>query len=160
MQCNLTKGGLSMKTIVEVGDGEGFIQQVDVADKYGHTALMVAARDGKVTEVDDLLNRGASLTARSDKGKTPLHYAAANGRVEVVQLLLSKGAEVDPRDKEGHTPLMLAANYGCDQSLQALIRHGADALAMSHAGITAMAYAEQNRHPDTLKLLMKSLKSN
>ena len=56
-----------MKTTVEVGDGEGFMQQVDVADRHGHTSLMVAAREGNVAEVEVLLSRGASLSARSDK---------------------------------------------------------------------------------------------
>jgi uncharacterized protein len=31
---------------------------------------------------------------------------------------------------------------------------------MSHSGSTAMAYAEHNRHPESLKILMKSLPSN
>ena len=67
---------------------------------------------------------------------------------------------MDPRDRNGYTPLMLAANYGCDQTSQLLIIHGADPMAMSFSGTTALAYAENNRHAQTLNILMQSLRTH
>nr|HOP40163.1 ankyrin repeat domain-containing protein [Geobacteraceae bacterium] len=59
-------------------------ENVNVADRHGHTPLIDAAKTGKLELVTDLIHRGADLDARSNKGKTALHYAAANGYAEVI----------------------------------------------------------------------------
>jgi ankyrin repeat protein len=140
------------------GKGEAFMQNVNVVDRHGHTALMEAAKAGDVETVKDLLHRGAEVDARSEKSKTALHYAAANGHVEVVKILLAQGASIDPRDRDGRTPLMLSAIYGCNHTIQALIAGGADANAKTPVGNTALIYAENNNHPLALALLKKSLR--
>ena len=95
------------------------MESVNSKDRHGHTPLISASKEGLKDFVQDLLHRGADITACSDKGKTALHYASANGHTEIARMLIEKGAEIDARDREGHTPLMLAAIYGCNQTLQA-----------------------------------------
>jgi len=72
------------------------MENVNAKDRNGHTQLINASKEGLVESVQDLLRRGADITASSDKGKTALHYAAANGQTEIVKMLIEKGAEVMP----------------------------------------------------------------
>jgi ankyrin repeat protein len=128
-------------------------ENIATPDRFGHTPLMLAAREGNLSEVQSLLQRNADLSAVSNKGKTALHYASANGHTAIIRLLVASGADVNIRDHEWHTPLMLAAIYGCDESVRALLEAGADPLAMTLAGNTALVYAENHDHPATLSLL-------
>jgi len=67
------------------------MENVNVKDRNGHTPLISASKQGHVDNVQDLLRRGADITASSEKGKTALHYAAANGQTEIVKMLIEKG---------------------------------------------------------------------
>jgi ankyrin repeat protein len=94
-------------------------QGVDVNALYGNdlTLLMwaagyandVPAPDG-VDTVMAVLERGAALDPRDDRGRTALMTAAAMGHVEVVQALLSAGARTDIKDKKGMTATDLATS--------------------------------------------------
>ena len=131
------------------------MESVNAKDRHGHTPLISASKEGLKDFVEDLLHRGADITACSDKGKTALHYAAANGHTEIVKMLIEKGADVDASDREGHTPLMLAAIYGCNQTVQALLDGSADPAIKTPAGNIASRYAENNNHPLASALLKK-----
>jgi ankyrin repeat protein len=135
---------------------ESNMENVNAKDRYGHTPLINASREGQKDFVQDLLRRGADITASSEKGKTPLHYAAANGHTDIVRMLVERGAEVDARDRDGHTPLMLAAIYGCNQTVQALLDGGANPSLKTMTGNTAVMYAENNEHPLASALLKKA----
>jgi ankyrin repeat protein len=54
------------------------MESVNAKDRHGHTPLISASKEGLKDFVQDLLQRGADVTACSSKGKTALHYAAAN----------------------------------------------------------------------------------
>ena len=132
------------------------MENVNTKDRNGHTPLIKASKEGNKDSVQDLLHRGADITACSDKGKTALHYAAANGQTDIVKVLVGKGAEVDARDREGHTPLMLAAIYGCNQTIQALLESGANPALKTPTGTSAELYADNNAHPLASALLKKA----
>ncbi len=51
-----------------------------------------------------LLERGAVIDARNNRGFTPLIFAVGSGEIQVARLLLERGADVNARDKEGRTP--------------------------------------------------------
>ncbi|MBT1072108.1 ankyrin repeat domain-containing protein [Pelotalea chapellei] len=132
------------------------MESVNAKNRYGHTPLIAASKEGRKDFVQDLLHRGADLTSTSDKGKTALHYAAANGHTEIACMLIESGADVDARDSEGHTPLMLAAIYGCNKTVQALLDGGASPLIKTNGGTIASQYAENNSHPLAVALLRKA----
>ena len=52
-----------------------------------------------------LLDRGARINARDNKGQTAMHYAVKNNNVQMARLLLKRGATLNARDKSGKTPL-------------------------------------------------------
>jgi ankyrin repeat protein len=90
---------------------------VDANAVYGNdlTVLMWAAghandvpeEDG-VKTVTLLIERGANLAARDNRGRTALMTAAELGHSAVVKALLTAGADRNARDKEGKSALDLA----------------------------------------------------
>ena len=70
--------------------------------------LLLAARDGDLARIKELLKAGARVDYADKKGKTPLLLAAENGQADAVRLLLERGAHADARDKMGRTAYGLA----------------------------------------------------
>lgn len=75
------------------------------------TALLYAARDGKVAEAKLLLDAGAGLEQHEANEITPLLMALLNGQLGVANLLLDYGANVNAEDFYGRTPLFAAVDY-------------------------------------------------
>ena len=59
-----------------------------------------------------LLDHGADVNARQQRGFTPLHGAAGNGNTGLIALLLERGANRDLRSEDGQTPAELARARG------------------------------------------------
>ena len=84
---SVVKGDLdTVKKLVELG--------VDINEKSnGMTPAMYAARYNKVEILEYLIDQGAKLKTRSDKGLTAMKYAEiskANGAVTVIENALAK----------------------------------------------------------------------
>jgi hypothetical protein len=69
-------------------------------------ALLTAARRGNLEEVRALVEKGASIEAKTRYGQTPLYTAARNGHETVVRYLIDKGAELNIVDTFYNTPLL------------------------------------------------------
>jgi ankyrin repeat protein len=59
-----------------------------------------------------LLEHGAPVNARQEKGWTALHAAAQHGDRAMVELLLKYGANPNAKNDEGHTPDQVANEKG------------------------------------------------
>lgn len=89
------------------------------------TPLHLAARQGDVTRVRELLAQGENVHATNALGATPLHGAV--NCPEAVHALLAAGAEVDAEMPNGATPLLVAiGRAGSGTAVDALLAHGAD----------------------------------
>lgn len=66
---------------------------VDAKDQHGQTALMIAARDGRVEIVRTLLLHRAELDHTAKYHLTALMLAVINGRTEIVRALVGAGAD-------------------------------------------------------------------
>lgn len=102
------------------------------ADSAGGTALLAAARQGSVANVQLLIAAGADVNAAPKdgffKGFTPLAWAASLDHPEMVELLIASGANVNAKDGLGYTPLTWAAmsETGNARAVRALLKAGAD----------------------------------
>ncbi|KAJ4125940.1 hypothetical protein NW765_001715 [Fusarium oxysporum] len=120
--------------------------------KTGFTPLGMAAKYGRLSVVNLLLDKNASPRAMSKPGMTPL-YIAANGngdRVNIVRKLLEKGAQVDETSAEvdNDTPLMVAITHARDPVVvNMLIDAGASLQAKNSKNETAKELAEQSGNP-------------
>ncbi|XP_067892527.1 CARD- and ANK-domain containing inflammasome adapter protein [Heterodontus francisci] len=73
------------------------------------TLLHIAAAHGHVTIIEYLLNKGAKIEVRDNKGQSPLHRAAEEGHTGAAKMLLQAGAHIYALDTESRSPLHLAA---------------------------------------------------
>jgi ankyrin repeat protein len=76
----------------------------------GHTALLLAARDGCLDCIEPLLAAGASINTPTPEAVTPLMLALDNGHSEIAKLLLQKGANPNVWDWWGRTALYIAVD--------------------------------------------------
>lgn len=98
---------------------------------------MLAAYHGHEKTVKMLIDCGAEIDRRNDRGQTPLGGAAFKGHMEIVRLLAEAGADVSADNGSGKTPLMFAAMFGRVDICDYLIARGADPRAQTLFGISA-----------------------
>lgn len=70
---------------------------VNAQSIMGETALMLAARNGRLSIVNALLDTDAALEITNRDGKTALHIAAAWGATDAVRALVQAGADINAR---------------------------------------------------------------
>ena len=85
---------------------------IEARDKYGRTALHLAASQKDKGFVKTLLHMNASHKAQDRWGCTPLHAAAVSKAGSTVVSLLLSGADKEAKDSTGMTPLIRAACGG------------------------------------------------
>jgi ankyrin repeat protein len=98
-------GGSHGKGIVRGGWPERGVQDPTPG---AMTALLYAARDGRLDIARMLVSAGADVNQAEANKITPLLIAIANDHLDVAYLLLDKGAAVNASDYWGRTPLWTA----------------------------------------------------
>ncbi len=99
--------------------------QVDLQDKYGKSALILASMCGHFETVHMLLDHGARVDLRIKGRVSALMFASYFGHTEVVRILLDYGAQVGLQDEYGDYVLKLAQDKGHHEVVQLLLDHGA-----------------------------------
>jgi hypothetical protein len=87
--------------------------------------LLLAAASGDTFKVQALMDQGAALDERDERGRTPLMLAVIGGRREVVRLLLDRGADPNAADHSGRTPLQMARQANSREIATMLEQSGA-----------------------------------
>uniref|UniRef100_A0A7M4ERL8 Fibronectin type III and ankyrin repeat domains 1 n=1 Tax=Crocodylus porosus TaxID=8502 RepID=A0A7M4ERL8_CROPO len=158
--------------------------KVDVPDKLGFTALMVASQKGydryyclssnclsllcyslmlacfagHLNIIKFLKAQGASWEARDLGGCTALHWAVDGGHCEVVEWMINDGCQVDTKDTcLEWTPLMrVSAVTGKKDVASLLIEAGADVNVKDKDGKTPLMVAVLNNHEELIQLLLEN----
>jgi hypothetical protein len=96
-----------------------------------NTALMVAARDGDLDRVQQILaaipgHKKPRLDLANKYGWRAIHYAAKSGNVDILNALAAAGANINIKTLKGATPLGVAVFYNKLPILERLIELGAD----------------------------------
>lgn len=147
------------------------------------TALVRAARAGRLRRIEQLVALGADVDGLGDDGVTPLVAAAGAGRLDAVEVLLRFGARADLRERYrlplygvvgaavvqrliragadpngvpslGSTPLIVAASVRRVDEARTLIEAGADVEVKDAEGKTALAVAAERGDVEMIGLLM------
>jgi len=86
--------------------------------------LLLAAGEGRVDAVRYLLDQGANVNARDERGRSALTEAAFNGNVSVIKELILRGAELNALSDEG-TALDIAVKTNHAAAIELLKHYGA-----------------------------------
>ncbi|WP_435017838.1 ankyrin repeat domain-containing protein [Tundrisphaera sp. TA3] len=118
------------------------------------TALHAAAEAGRAGLIPLLIEAGAAVDARDERGRTALWRAAHRGNGPVVEALLRHGADPDARDFDDEaTPLIRAVLADAPGAVDALLAAGADPYLAAADGLTAFDHAAYQDVPDARGIL-------
>lgn len=116
--------------------------RVDASDYTGGaTALMLAARNGSLAAVEELVEAKANVLAATPQGTTVLMQAIANGTISVVAAVIRAGADVNAKDKNGACAMSIAASTGNSQVVRLLGAAGAEVDCSDSQGSTPLVVA-------------------
>eukprot|EP00057_Strongylocentrotus_purpuratus_P015926 XP_011670400.1 PREDICTED: ankyrin repeat domain-containing protein 50-like [Strongylocentrotus purpuratus] len=132
------------------------IQRADLsrAENDDWTPLHAAASNGRLEDVQVIIDRGADLNRADKDGWTPLYTASLYGHLDVVQFLIGQGADLKTANEDGMTPLHAASLKGHLNVVQFLIRQGADLNRADRDGWTPLYAASFNGQLDIVKFLI------
>jgi len=88
--------------------------------------MIVAAAEGDVNEVKNLLLKGLDINTCDFDERTTLHLASSQGNAKVVELLLKEGADVHAVDRYGNNALHEAVTNNHVAVAEMLSRAGAE----------------------------------
>ncbi|XP_069190114.1 protein fem-1 homolog A isoform X3 [Procambarus clarkii] len=95
-------------------------KDIEVANRHGHTCLMIACYKGHFEIAKYLIEISANVNRKSVKGNTALHDCAESGSLDIMKLLLDHKAKMDV-DSYGMTPLLAASVTGHTHIVEYLI---------------------------------------
>lgn len=135
------------------------IDDLDVKDINGRTALDLSSFRGHNECVEALINQGASILVKDGVAKrTPLHAAVSNGHTTCLRMLI-EGVEgldaVDVTDGKGQTPMMLAVANGHIDAVILLLEKGANINAADKQGCTALHRGVVTGHEECVETLLE-----
>ncbi|XP_070842866.1 kinase D-interacting substrate of 220 kDa B isoform X5 [Chaetodon trifascialis] len=129
-------------------------KEVDGRSDNGQTPLMLAAEQGSLEIVQELIRRGANVNLDDVDCWSALISAAKEGHVDVVKELLENSAYIEHRDMGGWTALMWAAYKGRVEVTRLLLEHGANPNTTGQYSVYPIIWAAGRGHADIVKLLL------
>ncbi|XP_063885899.1 serine/threonine-protein phosphatase 6 regulatory ankyrin repeat subunit C-like isoform X3 [Scylla paramamosain] len=130
---------------------------VTTADKDGNTCAHIAAQQGSVDVVRELMrhNRGVVINGKNRVGEsTPLHLAAEGGHATLVKFLVENGASPKAENGMGFTAVHLAARYGHSQVLDTLREVTSLRIVSKKLGLYALHVAAHYGQPEMVRDLL------
>ncbi len=154
------------------------VLDINLTNKTGETALMVAARVGNDQMFEALMDAGANLYSKNTDGQTVQEVAKANGHPSIVETIaryeafVNQGSDafgeastepapetqsdidVKARDKAGQTHLMKFAALGNADMVKKLIGLKSDVDAKDFTGFTPLLLAAKKGSLKVVQLLL------
>ena len=123
-------------------------------DKADTKALVEAARQGRLEEVETRLKKPQDPNVTNTQGWTALHFAAEHGHLECVRLLLEAGASVNPANGP-FTPLFVAVQQGYAEVVRLLLEAGTS-LNQDRVFFDPLFVAVAQGHAEVVRLLVEA----
>lgn len=123
---------------------------------FGIRPLYRASVLGRPEVAQYLIEQGADLSAKTDRGYQPLHAAAQNNHQAIVLMLLAAKAPPSEPNAYGDTPLHLAVRYKRVEVMKELLRNGAEVNVANDRGRTPLHLAAGLGRLDMVTLLVEN----
>jgi len=108
-----------------------------------NSSFRIAAREGRLTDLQTDVLQGASINSLDDEGQTALMYSARNCTTATASFLLRRGADPNVQDQMGRSALMYAVMESCLPIVHMLLKGRRTSLNVEdRSGRTAFNYAE------------------
>lgn len=128
---------------------------VDIKDKHGMDAFLLAAWFGNLNILKTLVEKGVDQKSTNEEGLNALHCAAQNNQISIVQCII-KDLQLDlnkPTEK-GKMPYHIAAESGHLEMVETLKEYEYSTQEKDKEGNTALHLAAKNGHVTVLKALL------
>ena len=122
--------------------------------------LSYAKRSGNNLIPQLMIERGADINGKNEKGQTVLMLAADAGNLGLVQFLIGHGADINALNHQGQTALFMAARNGNPDITATLLKAGIQSRLRDGSGETADKIAERNRHTEAAVLIQQAMKAS
>jgi ankyrin repeat protein len=113
---------------------------LDLQNRNGETALMIALKSDNNQMAEYLIEQGANLDLKDRNEQSVLHWACLNEKIKLVHLLIRKGADLNIKNKDGKTPLMLSLQQQFFLISEMLIENNADLSVLDVNGTSVWFY--------------------
>lgn len=145
--------GLPGPTRILIEAGSSLSETDRTGDSLLHNSCARGRKGSAFREISELLiQKGAKVDARNERGETPMHHAARYGGAMMIRSMVNARADLNARDLDGHTPLHAAA-LGIDNEdgMKELLAARPDVNSRDRIGQTALhmiANKSKIRPPD------------
>lgn len=119
----------------------------------GHTALMIASKQGHEFIIDTLVNNGADPEVKDKFGFTPILMSVTERKTNCLAALLEHGVLMDRRDDDDDTPLITAIRIKNIDAARMLIAAGADISVLDKNQKSIFDIAEASKNEEMIKML-------
>jgi ankyrin repeat protein len=85
---------------------------VNLCDHKGNSLIMLASYNGNFETTVMLVDFGAEVDKKNDRGQTPLAGVCFKGYIDIVKVLVKAGANIYENNGMGTTPIMFASMFG------------------------------------------------
>ena len=118
--------------------------------------LILAAEQGDIEKVRQLLSQGASVHVQDERGITALIAAAYRNDLPIVDALIAAGADVNLQDNTKQSAYLIATSDGYLELLQRTLQAGADVHSKDSYNGTGLIRAADRGHVEIIQELLKT----
>lgn len=95
-----------LKAMLDVG------MPVNLCDHKGNSLIMLSSYNENPETTQMLVNMGAKIDKKNDRGQTPLAGVCFKGYLDIVKILVHGGANIYENNGMGTTPILYASMFG------------------------------------------------
>ena len=134
------------------------IIDINAKNGAGMTAFHIAAYEGHIETIRELIRLGANIHIRTEYlEQTAFHLAASQGHTETVRELARLGVDIHAKGRNNWTAIHYAARGGHTETVRELARLGVDIHAkdVDARGRPAIHFAARGGHTETVRELKR-----
>jgi ankyrin repeat protein len=139
-----------------LNSGESGARDTRLAASSGGQALLEAAANGSIRDIEELLENGGDPDTADENGRTLIMLATEAGHADVLQSLLAAGANPNLKGTKGESAIELAVRSGDEGMVGMLLDNGAKTSGNDNSGLTALMLGVRLGYPQIVRRLLEA----